>query len=97
MFSILKSAFNYVLGWIFRISIVKFLVMGFLSIVTGSLLSYVISKLDTSPVSGLQTALNGIPSGILYFLGLFKVDVGIPLIFGAMLTKFLIRRLPIIG
>ena len=50
-----------------------------------------------SPVTGLQSALSGIPEGILYFLGVFKLDVGIPLILGAMLTKFLIRRIPIIG
>ena len=97
MYSILVSAFNAVLGWIFRGVVIKFVILGAIYYVIAWIAEAVLSTFDISPLTGLQTVINAIPTGVLWFMGIFRLDVGIPLILGAMLTKFLIRRLPFIG
>ena len=97
MWGILVSAFNYLLGWFLRGVVLKFIVLTMLYYVVTWIAETVLSQLDISPVTGLQTLLNGLPSGLLYLMGVFRFDVGLPLILGAMLTSFHIRRLPIIG
>lgn len=97
MWTALLSGIWSLVSWVFRAVVIKFVVLTALSVVITAIMSYVLGKLDLGAVTGLQSTLGGIPSGVLYFLGLFRFDVGLPLLFGAMLTKFLIRRLPIIG
>lgn len=97
MWGILVSAFNVALGWLVRGVVIKFVILSAIYYVVTWIAEAVLSQLDISPLTGLQTVINGIPDGILYFLGVFRFDVGLPLLLGAMLTKFIIRRLPIIG
>lgn len=97
MYAILVSAFNFVLGWIFRGIVVKFIILTALYYVITFIVDEVLSILDISPVENLESSFNSLGASILFFLGVFKVEVGIPLILGAMLTAFIIRRLPIIG
>jgi hypothetical protein len=97
IFSPLKSALSWLMNWIFRTVIIKFVILTVLWEVVAWVGREVLSKLDISPLTDLQSNIGGLPSGILYFCGLFRVDIGLPLVMGAMLTKFLIRRIPIIG
>lgn len=97
IFNAVASGIWSIVSWIFRTVVIKFVVLTVLATVVTELMSYVMGKFDFSPISSLQSTLGGIPSGVLFFLGLFRFDVGLPLMFGAMLTKFLIRRLPVIG
>lgn len=48
-------------------------------------------------VSALNSAFSAVPAGAWYFFDLFRFDFGLPLILSASVTKFLIRRIPIIG
>ena len=97
IFSPMKSALSWLLNWIFRTVIIKFVILTVLWEVVAWVGREVLSHLDISPLTNLQSTLGGLPSGILYFCGLFRLDVGLPLILGAYLTRFLIRRIPIIG
>lgn len=97
MFAIFMSVFNTVLAWIFRGVVIKFVILTALYYVVTWIAESVLGQLDISPLTGLQTVINSLPGGILYMMGVFKFDVGLPLLLGAMLTKFVIRRLPIIG
>lgn len=97
IFSPMKSALSWLLNWIFRTVIIKFVILTCIWSVISWIASEVLSKLDISPLTNLQSTLGGLSNGILYFLGLFRLDVGLPLMMGAMLTKFLIRRIPFIG
>jgi hypothetical protein len=47
--------------------------------------------------SSLSGAFGGISSGIWYFLDLFAFSQGVSIILSAFVTRFIIRRLPIIG
>lgn len=97
MYAILVSAFNFILTWIFRGVVVKFIILSALYYVVTWIAESVLSQLDISPLTGMQALVDAIPVGIRWFMTVFRFDVGLPLILGAMLTKFLIRRLPIIG
>ena len=97
MFGILVSAANYLLGWLVRGVVVKFVILGAIYYVVTWIAEEVLTQLDISPLTGLQTVVDAIPTEIIWFMGLFRFDVGLPLMLGAMLTAFVIRRLPIIG
>ncbi|WP_067739077.1 DUF2523 family protein [Novosphingobium naphthalenivorans] len=99
MYAILISAFNTVLGWVLRALVFKVIVFGVLLFVTTEATQYMLEKLTEvgNPTDTLQSSISGIGSGALYFIGLLRLDVGIPLILSAYVTGFAIRRLPIIG
>lgn len=97
MYGILVSAANYLLGWFVRGVVIKFIILSAIYYVVVWIGESVLSQLDISPLTGLQTVVNSLPAGVLWGLGVLKFDVGLPLLLGAMLTKFVIRRLPIIG
>lgn len=97
MWGILVSAFNRILGWLVSALTIKFAILTTLYAVIAWIADAVLSVIDISPLTGLQTLLNSMPPGLLYMLGVFRFDVGLPMLLGAMLAKFLIRRLPFIG
>jgi hypothetical protein len=45
----------------------------------------------------VQGAINGWPSDLAYFLGVFEVDYGITVMFTALIARFILRRIPVIG
>jgi hypothetical protein len=97
MFGIIKSAFFSVLSWLIKGATIKFVILSAIYFVITWIIESVLPSIDISPLAGLQALVNTLPSGLVYFLGVFRVDVGLPMLLGAMLTAFIIRRLPIIG
>lgn len=95
MFGILVSAFNTVLGFLLRSILVKFVFYFALYFVTTEFVAILLSLLPTS--SSLNGAFSSIPSSVWYFLDLFQISFGLPLIISAFVTRFMIRRIPIIG
>lgn len=95
MFGIVLSALNVVLGFIFRSVVVKFAVFFGLFFITTEFISILAGLVPDS--SSLAGALGGIPSGVWYFLDLFNVTAGIPLLLSAWATRFIIRRIPVVG
>jgi hypothetical protein len=95
MFAALVSAFNVALGWVFRSILVRFGVYFALYFVTTEFVSVVQTWLpDGSAVSG---AFGALPPSIWYFLSVFAVPQGISLIVPAYITRFAIRRIPLLG
>lgn len=95
MFGILLSALNSVLGWVFRGVVVKFVVFTALYLVVAELVGAMTSWLPTG--AALTSAFAGIGAGTWYFLDLFAFSVGLPLLISAFVTRFIIRRIPVIG
>lgn len=92
------NIFGPVVGWIFRGVVIKFVVLaglfGIMAIVVPMLLDLI------GPFIGVQALTNafaGIDPGVWWFLDMFQLDVGIPLLLSAFIARFLIRRLPVIG
>mgnify|MGYP000105383301 CR=1 FL=1 len=94
---IIGEAIAIVFGWIFRKAILVFIIgtsIYFLSEFLTPLLTRLLSDyLGINPA----TLLNSIPSDIWYFTSSFKIGFGVKVIFSALATRFLIRRIPFIG
>ncbi|MBC8787633.1 DUF2523 family protein [Pseudomonas extremaustralis] len=95
MFGILLSAGNALLGWLVRGVLVKFVVMVALYWIVAELVGVMASWLPTG--AGLTSAFGGISAATWYFLDLFAFSNGVPLLIAALVTRFLIRRIPVIG
>lgn len=95
MWGLLLSAVNTLLGWVFRTAVLKFGVYSILFFVIAEFISLLTPMLPNS--GGLTGALGGIPATVWYFLDLFNVSAGIPILLSAYVTRFIIRRIPVIG
>jgi Protein of unknown function (DUF2523) len=98
MFALLRSAFNYGAGLFLKTGIVKWGVMFAAFYLISDLLVILLElALPAGGIQALNSAFSGIPSEMWFFMNLFQISYGIPLIISAFITRFIIRRLPIIG
>lgn len=95
MFGLLVSAGNFLLGFVLRGIVVKF-VIAFLLYWGVKLMAEVLVPM-LPQVSVVSSALSGIPPGVWWFLDVFGVAQGLPLVVSAYLTRFVIRRIPLVG
>jgi hypothetical protein len=51
----------------------------------------------SSKASALTSALTSIPSSVWYFLDLMNFSMGVSMVLSAYVTRFIIRRIPVIG
>ncbi|RRW91046.1 DUF2523 family protein [Pandoraea apista] len=97
MFAIVLSALNAVLGWVFRSVLIKFVAFFALWFVVTEFVQ-VLQQAGLFPsTASLSGALGGIPSAVWYFLDLFAFSSGLPVVLAAVATRFIIRRIPVIG
>jgi len=92
MFGIVLSALNAVLAFLVRSILVKFVVYFALFFVTTEFIAVISDILPTG--SDLSSALGGVPADVWYFVDLFNVSAGIPILLSAWVTRFIIRRIP---
>ncbi len=97
MFGILLSALNAALAFLVRSVIVKFAVFFALFFVTSEFMQVLVSSGLFPSAGNISSSLGSIPAGVWYFLDLFNASVGIPLVLSAYATRFIIRRIPLIG
>lgn len=85
-------------SWMFRSVVINFVVMTAVYSVMAIFIPMVINQL--SPYLGvdpLTSAFSALSPGVWWLLDIAALDFGIPLIIGAFITRFLIRRIPVIG
>lgn len=95
MWGFLLAAVNTLLGFAFRTVAVKFVVYGALFFITTEFIGLIGGMLPTS--GAISGALGGIPASVWFFLDIFNFSAGLPLILSAYVTRFIIRRIPVIG
>lgn len=95
MFGILISAFNTILAWIFQQVVVKFMVLFALYFVIQAFVSTLGSFIPNP--ANMTSALAGLASGTWWFLDLFAFSQGASMVVTALVYRFLIRRIPMIG
>lgn len=95
MFGILTSALFSVLGWLVKSVLVKFVLFFGLFYVTTELFGALVPRL---PVPGAAFgSLSMLPASVGYFLDIFQYQAGMASVTSAAVTKFVIRRIPLIG
>lgn len=95
MFGILLSALNSVLSWVFRALLVKFVLFFSLYFITSGFVGFVAAMLPNG--SALNSSLSGITAGTWFFLDVFQLPAGVSAVVSAYATRFIIRRMPVIG
>ena len=84
--------------WLLREVVVKFLIFTAVFALVAFFVPYAVGYLgkfaDASVFSNAFAAIDG---SVWFVLKFFKLDYGVPLIISAYVSRFLIRRLPVIG
>lgn len=95
MYRLIVSAFNFLLGFVLRTLVIKFVVFSALFLVVSEFVPVILNLLPAS--SNLPDLINQLPDSVWYFMNLFAVITGLKIVISAFLTRFIIRRIPIIG
>lgn len=95
MFLILLSALNSILVFLLRQVVIKAVVFIAVYLLVTELATAVSSYLPKS--FNIQQLFNSLPDGVIYFLNLFQFAPGLTLLISAWMTRFFIRRIPLIG
>lgn len=98
MFQILTAAVAYFARWLLGGIVLKFIGLTLLVALLGPIVSYLVGLLaEAVNLGSIGTGIGSLPSDVLYFLLVFRIDLGLPIILGALILRFTIRRLPVIG
>jgi hypothetical protein len=97
MFGIIVSALNVLLGFVVRSVIAKFFAYFVMWFITTEFIA-VLQNVGILPTaSALTGAFGSIGSDVWYFMDLCAFSYGAPLVISAYATRFIIRRIPVIG
>lgn len=96
MYGILLAALQAAAVFLVRQIVVKGVILFAIFAVVAELTTVLVGLLPTND-GGLASAFASLPSGAWYFLDLFQVTAGVPLVISAYVTRFIIRRFPVIG
>ncbi len=84
--------------WLLRAVVVKAVVFTAIFAAVLILVPVVISYLGGFVSSGgLNSAFGNLSGGVWFFLDSFNIAYGLPLVISAWVSRFLIRRLPVVG
>jgi hypothetical protein len=85
-------------SWMFRGVVINFVVMTAVYAVMALFIPLVINYLlPYLGVSSLTSAFSAVSPGVWWILDIAALNFGVPLIIGAFIARFLIRRIPVIG
>lgn len=98
MGSLIIRLFSGFLGFVFKGIVAKFFVFFALFYITTEFIPVVINLFIPQDLKvNFQQLFNSLPNDMWYFLELLEIPFGISLYISAMLARFIIRRIPVIG
>jgi hypothetical protein len=92
MFGIVRSAFYAVVNSVVGGGFLKLVIMGVLALLASGA-----AALVQSLVPSITLSTSGLPVGVVWIMRILRFDVGVPLLLGAYVARFLIRRIPVFG
>lgn len=95
MFGRVLSALFSFAGWFVKSAMVKFVLYFGLFFITTEFIQLLIPLLPGA--SSFNQAFAAQAPGVWYFLNLFKLPLGVSMCLSALVTRFIIRRIPVIG
>ncbi|MFJ5359702.1 DUF2523 family protein [Pectobacterium sp. CHL-2024] len=84
------------LSFLLRSVVMKFGIMFALFFVVQEFFPVLMSLVNVSPLP-LVELFDQLPDSVWYFLNIFQVPTGIAMMVSAIITRFIIRRIPLIG
>lgn len=97
MFGIVLSALNAALGPLLSAIFIKAVLFTALSAVVVFVIAGLTAADILPDVASVVAGLGTLPSFVIYLLQLFRFDLAVSLGFSAVATRFIIRRIPLIG
>ena len=97
MYGVIFAALSSLMQFLVRGVIVKCFIFVALFYVTTEFVPVIIELFLPKNIPNIKELFNALPNSILYFLYILKVPTGISMFISALLSRFIIRRLPIIG
>ncbi|OOF56091.1 hypothetical protein BKK56_03650 [Rodentibacter genomosp. 2] len=97
LISFLSKTFTGVLGWLFNVVVIKFVMFGLIFLALTEVVPLLIQVFLPEDAKNISSLLSSVPSQVAYFLSMFKLDLGIKSVVSAYVTRFLIRRIPFVG
>lgn len=97
MYGVIFSALSSLMQFLIRGVLAKFFVFFALFYITTEFIPVAIELFLPKDIPNIKDLFNALPNSILYFLYILKVPTGISLFISALLSRFIIRRLPVIG
>lgn len=86
------------LGFIFKKSVPKFFLFFALFYLVSEFVPVLVEIIGGRELlTNLSSAIGNIPSGVAYFLSPFRLDIGVKVVVTAYITRFIIRRIPLMG
>ncbi|HBA9837776.1 TPA: DUF2523 domain-containing protein [Escherichia coli] len=95
MWAILLAAVNTAIAFVFRTVVIKFVLFTAVYLFISEILPLIISRLPSA--GNISDLFSRLPSGVLWLLHVFSVDVVLPVVVSAMFTRFFIRRIPFLN
>lgn len=95
MFGRVLSALFSFAGWFAKSVMVKFVVYFALFFITTEFIALLVPLLPGA--SELTSAFSQQAPGVWYLLNVFQIPLGVSLCLSAFVTRFIIRRIPVIG
>jgi Protein of unknown function (DUF2523) len=97
LWPLVTGALTTFLTWVFRKAVLVFLITTSIYFLIEFLGPMVVRLLANYTGINPVTLLNDIPASIWWFASALRIDFAIKVIFAALATRFLIRRIPFIG
>ncbi|OGQ51073.1 MAG: hypothetical protein A3J24_11455 [Deltaproteobacteria bacterium RIFCSPLOWO2_02_FULL_53_8] len=97
MFGIVLSALNAALGPLLSAIFIKAVLFTALSAVVMFVVAGLTAAGILPDVAAVIAGLGSLPTFVIYILQLFRFDLAVSLGFSAMATRFIIRRIPLVG
>lgn len=97
MYGILLSAGASILTFLLRSVLVKFVVFFGLFFIATEFIDVLVSSGILPNSSQISGSFSLIPSSVWFFLDLFKFSFGFSVLLSSFVTRFIIRRIPVIG
>lgn len=97
LFATIGAAFFWAMSFLLRSVIVKFGLFFGLWFVTTEFIEVLQSANLLPSINALNGPFAGLPVGVWFWLDFFAFTSGAPLVISAITTRFIIRRIPLIG
>lgn len=97
LWPLVTAALSTFFTWVFRKAVIVFLITTSIYFLIEFLGPMVVRLLANYTGINPVTLLNDIPPAIWWFVSAFRIDFAVKVIFAALGTRFLIRRIPVIG
>lgn len=97
VWGVFQSCVNYALKFIYSITAMKAVIFTAMYWVLKTIWDYALELVGGFSLDSVSSAISAIPQDVVFFLLVFRLDIGLPMLLAAWVLRFAIRRIPVIG